>query len=85
MKTFRNPMAPTPSSDSILPELEKQRKPYTLELKRLYDLDRISFEKPPADFNGIWNRPSVSYRNKIHFLYASHEFSKQELINILTF
>lgn len=38
-----------------------------------------------GELNGIWNGPSVSYRNKIQFLCTSAEFSKQELIHILTF
>lgn len=56
-----------------------------LELQRCDGLDLTCFEKPPAGFLGVGNRPSARCRNKIHFVYAWHELSKQKLIKILTF
>lgn len=44
------------------------------EIQRLHDLHLICFEKPPADFNGIWIRLSMNYRNKIPFLVYGRSY-----------
>lgn len=67
-----SPQAQFRLSFAFIRKTKKARHP--TEVQRLDDLHLICFEKPPADFSGIWIRLSMNYRNKIPFLVRCRSY-----------